>query len=140
MDAAIVHFGFPLPWLEAHRSMFGVPFGPWVFTFLGLWFFIDFLIYGAIVIIAMRIYEKKLEHISKPQIYRILLLLSAVALVTCCWLYILWNSVGYIDWEFHSRLGDNYYRVQSLLRFLLGFMTISLSWFLTKYLRQASTT
>ncbi|MGD8544057.1 MAG: hypothetical protein PVG48_02950 [Candidatus Bathyarchaeota archaeon] len=138
IDATIIHFGFPLPWLEAGRSEFGVPYGPWRFTLLGT-FFIDFLIYGAIVIIAMRIYEKLLEHISKPELYRKFLWLSAVLLVVVCWAVILWDRSSIPFLSFLWNFMGNYDIGKSFLRFLLGLMTIIFTWFLIKYIKQVST-
>jgi hypothetical protein len=143
IDATIIHFGFPLPWLEAQRGEFGRPFSPWRLTFQGLWFIVDFVIYGLITTIALSIYEKKLEHISKPKIYRIFFWLSSIVLVLCCWIFIFWNSIYSLpflfDIYFLRQLDYNYLRVESFLRFLLGVMTIIFTWFLIKYLKQVST-
>ena len=139
VGGAEIRFGFPLPWFNARRSMFGMPFGPWHYTFLELLFFIDFLIYGAIVTIAMLIYERKLEHISKPELCRKFLWLSAVLLVVVCWAVILWDRISIPFLSFLWNVTGYYDIGKSLLRFLLGLMTIIFTWFLIKYLKQVST-
>jgi hypothetical protein len=139
LDAEYVYFGFPFQWLEAGRSRWGWPPGPWHFTFLWPGFIIDFLIYRAIVTIAMLIYERKLEHISKPELCRKFLWLSAVLLVVVCWAVILWDRSSIPFLSFLWNFMGNYYIGRSFLRFLLGLVTIIFTWFLIKYLKQVST-
>jgi hypothetical protein len=137
LDAQTVYLGFPFHWLDISRSTW-FPNAPWHSTFRGDSFFADFLIYGAIVTIAMLIYERKLEHISKPELCRKFLWLSAVLLVVVCWAVILWESSIPLLSFLWNIMG--YYDIgKSFLRFLLGLMTIIFTWFLIKYLKQVST-
>jgi len=150
-----VSFGFPFHWLIASRSVLeshGVgphtieiySLGLWHVNFLWSWFFADFAIYGLLVTTAMGIYEKKLEHMSKPKIYGFFFLLSSVVLITCCWVFIFWNSIYSLP-SFLVRNSllqmpyNNYARVESFLRFFIGVMTIVFTWSLIKYLRKVST-
>lgn len=45
VDAEIIYFGFPFPWLEAYRSTWKLQMS-WRFLFLWRQFIFDFMIYG----------------------------------------------------------------------------------------------
>jgi len=57
VDAEIIYFGFPFPWLEAARSTW-VPKPPlsWQYYFLWQRFIIDFIIYGLLTAAAVYLY------------------------------------------------------------------------------------
>jgi len=57
LDAEVVYFGFPFPWLTADRSLWLGP-GPWQFTLMWFWFIGDFAIYILLVTTARGVYEK----------------------------------------------------------------------------------
>ena len=132
-----LHFGFPFQWLIANRSI--LPEAPWIFTFLWNWFIADLAIYALLVMTVMWIYEK-LKVVSNRDIYAISFLMSKAILAICCWILIIWMlsldfgiinplSIGY----------DIYLGIWTWLRFLLGFMTAIVTWFLIKHFKRAST-
>jgi len=67
LDAEIIYFGFPLPWLEAARSTW-VPQMPWRYLFLWDGFIADFIMYGLLVATAVGIYFMSLLKRKKPSI------------------------------------------------------------------------
>jgi len=137
IDATVLKFGFPFHWLIATRGEFGLPYGPWYFTFVWNWFIVDFAIYGLLVTIGMGIYEKTLKRVSKPKAYRIFFWSSYVMLIICCWVMILWILL----WDFLllKMRFDTFLGIWRWLCFLLGVVTVIFTWFLIKYLKQVST-
>jgi len=55
VDAEIIYFGFPFPWLEAYRSAWKLQMS-WRFLFLWRQFIFDFMIYGLFAATAISIY------------------------------------------------------------------------------------
>ena len=132
-----LRFGFPFQWLIANGTI--SPEVPWIFTFLWSWFIADLAIYALLVMTVMWIYEK-LKVVSNRDIYAISFLMSKAILAICCWILIIWMlsldfgiinplSIGY----------DIYLGIRTWLRFLLGFMTAIVTWFLIKHFKRAST-
>jgi hypothetical protein len=140
VDAEYVCFGLPFQWLEASRSTWSRPPSPWKFNLLEHWFIMDFAIYGYLAAVFVGIYEKSVEKVGKPKIYKIFFWMSYVALVACCFALIIWTfglSGAFFREFILSQFGwDYFFRVESFLRFLLAVTTIIFSWFLIKYLKQ----
>jgi len=132
-------FGFPFHWLTAR--IIGVE-ASWSFNFLWSWFIVDLAIYALLVTAATWIYEKKLKLVSNRNIYRISFLLLYVILVICCWVFIILLSstdFGLLRPGRSLTELEIYFGIRSWLRFLLGLVTIILTWFLIKYFKRVPT-
>jgi len=132
-------FGFPFHWLTA-RIIGGE--ASWSVSFLWSWFIVDLAIYMLLITAATWIYEKKLKLVSNHNFYRNSFLLLYMILVICCWVFIIWlSSLDFgllMPWrsftEYEIASG-----IKNWLRFLLGIVTIIMTWFLIKYLKRAPT-
>jgi hypothetical protein len=132
-----LRFGFPANWLMASRSI-GFE-ASWSFNFLWIWFIVDLAIYALLVTAAMWIYEK-LKLVSNRNIYRISFLLFNVILVICCLVFIIWMLLLDFEVVIPSSIGyDIYSGIWTWLRFLIGFMTVIVTWFLIKYFKRVPT-
>jgi len=65
LDAEIIYFGFPLPWLEAGRSTWKSQVD-WRYLFLWDGLIVDFIIYGLLVATSLGLYFRSWLMKRKP--------------------------------------------------------------------------